>query len=85
MARILNPRRREPFKPEDVNLPFAYIENAIVAEIGEEAYKRVVQIAAARIADHPQQGSPLLLPGEIIAVLALGWDRAFHELGEVDA
>ncbi len=85
MARIPSPRRRERFKTEKTCIPFDLVENAIIAEIGEEAYERVVQQAAARIDGHPHQGHPWLLPEEIVAVLALGWARADQELGEVDA
>jgi len=85
MAIIPAPRRRERFQAEETSLPFMVIENTIIAEIGEDAYERVVQRAAERTADHPHQGHPWLLPEEIIAVLALGWDRADQELGEVDA
>lgn len=84
MAHVPAPRHRARFKPVATDLPFDYIENAIIGAIGEEAYERVVQVAAARIA-HPHQGHPWLLPEEIVAELASGWDRADRELGEVDA
>lgn len=82
MTHVPAPRRRERFKPQAGELPFDVIENAIVAEIGEEAFEEVTQHALKNIEDHPHRGHPWLLPEEIIAILARGWARADEELGE---